>query len=558
MVIAAVKLILVIGSWFLTGYFIVPILFRKIIKYISEETLTIVSIALCLSMSVTAAYFNYSAALGAFIMGSILSETPIAYRIKQLTSPLRDVFAAVFFISIGMFINVQSILQHWPLMLAISGLAMIAKISITSISTFLTGQSVNTSVRTGFSMAPVGEFSFIIMSLGLSLNVTSLELYQMVIGVAAITTLVTPYLMRWSGSITEAINANLSARSKYFLDSYSAWVYRALVSYKKQVEYRKFVFRIIINAIVIAVIFTLVHDYLYPHFINLIQSPSIAKAASWIVALLLALPSIWGMVFSFSLINKGRQIPALFLSSVLAIIEIIVLSITYFNTWYIPIIIAAIVGASFIFIYRQLESSYQWVELHLTRVLKRKQHKKTRYEELAPWDTHLVEVIATNYASDSLVGKTLSENRLRQRFGINIVAIRRGSNIILAPRGEEKILLQDELIILGNDEQIDSFKKIAEDAHFQEKKEDMLGNFILSPIILEPDTSLVGKTIRDSHIRQQTGGLVVGLERNGHRMLNPDPSTVLKPHDLLLVVGQIGVVCNNIQEGQSREEEPIV
>ncbi|EKD45663.1 MAG: Na+/H+ antiporter, partial [uncultured bacterium] len=173
MVFATIKLILVIGSWFLSGYFIVPILFHKIIKYVSQETLTIVSIALCLSMAVIAAYFNYSSALGAFIIGSILSETPVAHRIKQLTNPLRDVFVAVFFISIGMLIDLNVILEQWPIILAISMLAIVGKVLATTMGAFLTGQGINTSVRIGFSMAPIGEFSFIIVGLGLRLDVVS-------------------------------------------------------------------------------------------------------------------------------------------------------------------------------------------------------------------------------------------------------------------------------------------------------------------------------------------------------------------------------------------------
>src|SRR3989304_10408118 len=533
MVLATMKLILVIGSWFLSGYFIVPILFRRIIKYVSQETLTIVSIALCLSMAVTAAYFNYSSALGAFMMGSILSETPVVHRIKQLTSPLRDVFVAVFFISIGMLMNLNIILEQWFVILVISILVIIGKILATSIGTFLTGQSLNTSVRVGFSMAPIGEFSFIIVGLGLRLNVTSPSLYQIIIGVAAVTTLATPYLIRISGGITQVLNTKLSDRSKYFLESYSAWVYRALASYKKQIEYRKFAVRLIMNGIIIAVIFNLTYNFILPQISRLIIDSNIAKISSWAAALFFASPFIWGMIFSFKLIDKNRQIPPLFLGMLLTTIEVIVLSVAYFKTWYIPLVIAIIVAMLFGLSYKQLGSSYEWFELHLVRMLRRRSQKQNKYEELAPWDTHLVEITVTNESPDSVVGKTLCENRLRSKFGVNVVAIRRGSKVILAPRGDEKILLRDELVILGNDEQIDSFKSHAEDLFFESKKEEILKNFTLKPVLLEPSNSFIGQTIRDSNIREQAGGLVVGLERNGFRILNPDTAIVLKAGGLL-------------------------
>lgn len=538
MILVVVKLLLVIGSWFLCGYFIVPILFRKIIKYVSQETLTIVSIALCLTLAVIAASFHYSTALGAFIMGSILAETPIAHRIKQLTCPLRDVFAAVFFISIGMLINIETVIQQWQIILAISALTIVGKILITTIGAFLTGQSLNTSVRAGFSMAPIGEFSFIIASLGLMLNVINDTLSQTIVGIAAITTLITPYLIRLSGGITNMLNVRLSDRSKYFLESYSAWVYRALASYKKQKNYRQFIVRILVNGLIIATIFTLTHDFVLPQLAYLEIKTNTAKIFSWVISMLTASPFIWGMLFSFKLIHKNRRLPPFFLGWSLTVMEIIVLSIFYFNTWYIPLIvaisIAMLVGVS----YKHLGEAYHWFEKHLVHILRRRQQKQTKYEELAPWDTHLVEVEATNESPDSVVGKTLNKSKLRQKFGINVVAIRRGSKTIFAPRGDEKILLRDELIVLGNDEQIDAFKKNAENKFFEATRENILKDFILSAILLDTDSPLIGKSIRDSNIREHTSGLVVGLERNGFRTLNPDTSVILQTNDLLLVVGK--------------------
>lgn len=545
-----IKLIVVVGSWFLSGYFIVPVLFRRIIRYVNQETLTIVSIALCLMLVVTAAYFHYSTALGAFIMGSILSETPLADRIKQLITPLRDVFAAIFFISIGMLIDVKILFFHWPLVLAIAAFAIISKILITSIGTFLSGQSMNTSVRVGFSMPPVGEFSFIIISLGLALNVISNLLYQIVIGTAAITILTTPFLINLSDQISKKIENHLSERSKHFLIGYSAWIYRTLASYQRQSIYRKFIARLVINGIVVAVIFTITRDFILPQITNLTTPINVAEILSWVVALIFSSPFIWGMLFAFKSISptsKTKQLPALFLGGLLTTFEIIILSIAYFHNRYIALVILIIATILFSLFYQQLEKSYHWFELRLERNLRKKHQKQTQYEELAPWDTHLVEAVATNESPTAMVGKTLEECKLRQTFGINIVAIHRGSKVILAPRGNEKILPQDKLIVLGNDEQIDSFKKNIEDIFFEPKNENILKDFSLKAIMLERNNPLIGQTIRNSKIREQTCGLVVGLERNGFRILNPDPSTILKTHDLLLIVGKEETMCHALQ-----------
>lgn len=545
MIFAVMKLVFVIGTWFLSGYFIVPILFRRIIKYISQETLTIVSVALCLILSVIAVHFHYSAALGAFIMGSILAETPLVARIRKLTIPLRDVFAAVFFISIGMLIDLKILLEQWPIILMISVFTIVSKILVTSIGTFLAGQGGNTAVRVGFSMIPIGEFSFIIVSAGATLHMTSSALYQTVVGVAAITILVTPYFIKLSNGIVKKLDQSLSERSKYFLESYSAWVFRALASYKKQTEYRRFILRLLANGVIVLVIFNLTYNFILPQLKYLLANVDIATICSWIIAVLLSLPFIWGMLFSFRLIHRNRQIPPLFLGGTLTIVQIIILSVAYFNTWYIPLVIAGIIVVFFILSYKHLGKAYYWFERYVIYLLRMRRQKQVQYEELAPWDTHLVEVVVNNNDSAaSVVGKTLSESKLRQRFSINIVAIRRGSQVILVPRGDEKILLQDRLIVLGNDAQIEAFKKIVETVAFDPEYEDILKDFVLKAAVLEPNNPLIGKSIRDSNIREQIYGFVVGLERNGFRILNPDPGTILRANDLLLVVGKETALFN--------------
>ncbi len=539
MLFASIKLIVVIGSWFILGYFIVPLLFRRIINYVSAESLTIVSIALCLLMAVIAAYFNYSTALGAFIMGSILAETPLAKRITQLTNPLRDLFAAVFFISVGMLIDIQNIFEHWQLIFGLSLLAVAARVIITVVGTFLTGQSINTSIRSGFSMSPIGEFSFIIMGLGLSLGAVKSSTYQIIIGMAAITTLISPYLIKVSKIITNKLDQHLSEHSKYLLDSYSAWVYRALANYKKHVGYRKFMFRLVFNGIIIGAIFYATGKFVLPHLSDLIGNNHLAKTYSWILAILISSPFIWGMLFGCNLIDKNRRVPALFLSWSITFLEIAILSIAYFSSWYIPMIVMMIITILFASFYKNLGEFYHWLEWHLSHMLKRKnQQKQSKYEELAPWDTHLVEINVTNGNEKSLAGKTLNENQIRQKFGINIVAIRRGSNVLLTPRGEEQILLGDELVVLGNDEQIDAFRQVIEDSEFDLKRAEVLKEFSLHALLLDEESPFIGKSIRESSIREKSHGIVVGLERRGFRRLNPDPATTLKVGDFLLIVGK--------------------
>lgn len=540
---AVIKLILVVGSWFLIGYFMMPILFRKIMHFVNSETLTITSIALCLMLVSAAAYFDYSVALGSFIMGSILAETSLVHRVEELVRPVRDIFAAVFFISVGMLIDPKIIIEQFPVVLLISAITIVSKITVTGLSTFLTGQSANTSLRVGFGMAQIGEFSFIIAGLGITLGVTSKDLYPIIVAVSAITTFTTPYLIKLSGHLSVRLEEQLSERAKYWLGRYSAWIYRESAGSKMQGFYGKAILRLIINSIIVSVIFTLTDRQLLPKVIEVLSTELLAKILCWVLAILLASPFIWGMLFSFYTKTKQYQgksslTPGIVLTWIFTAAEVIILSAVQFDTWLITIFATLLAILFFSLAYRRLEKFYYWFEDRLVSNLQQKDIVTSRYVELAPWDSHLVEVVVGN--DSPFANNILGDLELRQKFGVNIVAIYRNGNILLAPRGDEIILSQDKLIILGNDEQIDPFRTLAEKGSSSFHVPDLLRDFALKPFLLAHSDSRIGKTIRNSKIREKTAGIVVGLERNGIRILNPDPATVLQENDVLLIVSKVG------------------
>jgi len=542
MLLSIINLIIVVGGWFLIGYFLVPTLFNRIKNYASQETITIVSVALCLFLVSVAAHFHYSSALAAFIMGSILAETPLANNIEQTVRPMRDLFAAVFFISVGMLIDPKIVMQQWQYVLLISIFVIAGKILSVTISSFLTGQSYKTSLRVGFSLAQIGELSFIIAGLGISLHVTNSSIYQLLIISSAVTAFVTPYFIKLSGHINNQLDNVLPKHLQYILDSYSAWVYRISIGSSNISIYRKVVTQLVLNGIVVAIVFALTNNLILPEMVVLIDPIYLAQTISWAIAIVLSSSFIWGMLFSFtplSLIeqNRTKLVMPLFLIWLVTIVEIAVLSEAYFHNWLVMLTLIVITILLFSLLHKQLEKSYLWFRRRLLSNIRKIGRKQARYEELAPWDTHLVEI--TVPANFPFLNKTLSECDLRQKFGINIVAIKRGSQIISAPRGEARMLPYDQLIILGNDEQIDSFKKtIMGFSNSEQEDSDLLKNFALKGIILEQGSPLVGKTIRDSKIREQTHGVVVGLERERKHILNPDYFTTLKVGDMLLIVGE--------------------
>ncbi len=538
------QLLFIVGGWFLIGYFIVPTFLRGVARFANQEILTILSIALCLVLVTIAAYFNYSTALGAFIMGSILAETPLVHRIESIIRPIRDIFAAVFFISVGMLIDPKIIITYFPTIMIITGVYLCGKIFSTTFGALLTGQSLSTSVRIGFGVAQIGEFSFIIASLGLALNVTGDRLYPIVVAVSAITTFTTPYLLRFSGYLAKELEIKIPYAAKQFLDGYSAWVYRTLASSESHSLYRNAIIRIILNGIVVAIIFTMVQHLLLPEIAHIIQKKWILRSSTWSIAMILSSPFIWGMLFALRpLTSTGRTKDLVFRSTPIIIcwlvtaVEINILSITYFHTLFTTSLLI-IVTFIFSFIsFKQLEKSYAWFERKLVNNISSKKDSRARYKRLAPWETHFVEIIISD--ESALIGKTLTQSQLRQLYEINIVAIYRGTKEILAPRGDQYIFSQDKLIVLGNDEQIEAFRDVATRMSSAPSIEmETLENFTLKAIILDDTNPIVNLSIRESRIREEAKGLVVGLERGDSRILNPDPATILRAGDLLLIVGE--------------------
>jgi len=198
---AAIKLILVTGAWFLLGYFFILTFFRRALQDASQEILTILSVALCLFLVCVADYFNYSTALGAFVMGAILAETTLIHKITQLIEPLKNIFAAVFFVSVGMLIDPTIIWKNLGLVIIICLITIIGKLIITGVGAFFAGQNIDNSIRIGFSMAQIGEFSFVIAALGLTLNIINDSLYPIIVAVSAITTFSTPYFIKLSMNV---------------------------------------------------------------------------------------------------------------------------------------------------------------------------------------------------------------------------------------------------------------------------------------------------------------------------------------------------------------------
>ena len=214
------KLVMYIAIWFIMGILLIPTFLKKFKKHLNDETLTIFSIGLCLGMVLLAVQSGFSSALGAFVMGSVLAETIDAERIEHLVQPVKNIFGSIFFVSVGMMINPALLLQYWLPITIITLVVIFGQILFGSLGTLLSGQPLRVALQTGFSLVQIGEFAFIIATLGQSLKVTDTSLYPIVVAVSVITTFLTPYIMKLAYPTLSFLEKHMSQDTKKILDSY--------------------------------------------------------------------------------------------------------------------------------------------------------------------------------------------------------------------------------------------------------------------------------------------------------------------------------------------------
>jgi CPA2 family monovalent cation:H+ antiporter-2 len=527
---AAGKLLLIAGSWFIAGYFVVPRFVRWVGKRGNEETLTVVSLGLCLSLVAVADYFGYSAALGAFIMGSILAETSEVGRIEKQIEPLRDLFVAVFFVSVGMQLDFRTLSNHGGELAIITGALMFGKLFAATTGALVSGQRLGTAMQVGFSLGQIGEFSFIIGGLGISLGVLSKDVFSIIVVVSIITTFTTPYLIRLAGPLALKAEARLPERLIAVLDRYAGWI----TERENDVANRRDFFRALmiwtINGILVSVTFVLVRQ--------LTQRDDFSELLGWGIALVASMPFIWGMLGSFARLSQGGT---LVWSRLFAITWIGLLSTQFFPLRFaIAITLGGVTLFSIIF-YRRLEASYRWFESEFSSAFVTSPHTHDHQElhRLAPWDAHLVRLRV--HPNSEIVTFSIGESQLRSRYGVNVVVIQRGNRSIVAPNPSERILPDDGLLVLATDEQIEAVRTLIElpSVHLGPMKAlSTTEDFDLRGIRVGAETYFDGRSIRDAGIRERFGAIVVGIERSGKRILGPESTLTLETGDLLWLVGE--------------------
>lgn len=536
------KLVFFLIIWFIGGIFFIPTLLKKTKHLLSDEMLLIISLALCLMMVILAANVGFSPALGAFIMGSIIAETTQAEHIEHLVKPVKDLFGAIFFVSVGMLINPHTLFTH-AVPVAILTIVTIFGQSISStIGALLSGQPLKQSVQTGMSLSQIGEFSFIIATLGMTLHVTSSFLYPIVVAVSAVTTFTTPFMIKMSTPFSEFLSKKLPRKWIKKIERYSANAQALTSASNWQIVIHAYIVQVTIYSVIIFAAILLSSKYILP----LVDGFKFGNALGALITLVALSPFLWALSLRRVAVNEVAILMAerkyrgpivmMFLFRFLLTIFFIGFLL---NIFFSPIVafVTLIVAMIVYFIFKKkLNKEYHKIENHFLKNLNAREIIKAKRSrsDLSPWDGHMTFFeISTE---SNIVGKTLEELKIREQIGINIAFIKRGEIMINIPNKNERLFPGDEICVIGTDAQLKEFKSYLDQHEIDIPDTPIQSEIVLRQIELKNE-AFIGKSIRQSQLREKTSGLVVGIEKKGNRILNPESDIILEKDDILWIVG---------------------
>ena len=556
--------------WSLLGIYLIPSFLKKIKPFLNDETLLIIALGFCLGMVMIAAKAGFSSALGAFVMGSLLAETIEAEKIEKLVKPVKDLFAAIFFVSVGMMIQPDLLIEYLVPICILTILVIIGQIFFGSLGVLLSGQPLKIALQSGFSLTQIGEFAFIIASLGVSLKVTDDYLYPVIVAVSVVTTFLTPYMIRMATPVYQLIDNYLPSSIKLMLNRYSS----GSNTVKHKSTWNKLLKSMLLDVILYTVltIFSIIIFFTYVNPIireNILGFKGALLSLSIILAIIL--PFLWAIImkknhspeflklWNDSKFNRGPLVSLIAIKLLLCASILMPVIVHIFNVASGVGFIITLLILLMIILSKKLKKRSLSIE---KRFIDNFNGKTTDSNIGSPLtdnilkslpfnDLHLMDFVVGQ--ESSIVGRSLKEINFRQKYGINIVSIIRGERQINIPRGEERLYPFDKIIIVGTDEELDLFQEIIQkqDKEYRDQLAQSFNNNIkIEQFNIEPDSPLIGRSIQQSDIRDKNACLILGIERDGKSMMNPPSQTLFKENDNVWVAGEYRQIVQ-LSEGLS-------
>ncbi len=557
------KLIFFLVLWFVVGTYLLPSFLRRMRKYLNEETLLIVSMGLCLGMAVLATYTGFSSALGAFVMGSILSSTNEVERIENTVKPIKDLFGAVFFISVGMLVNIDALVEYAVPILILSAIVIIGQSTLATFGMLISGHPLRSAMQSGFCLSQIGEFSFIIASLGISLGVMDKFLYPIVVAVSVVTTFTTPYMIKLADPCYRKIEPHIPARIKKRLDNYADS--KTVINDSKSL-WRKiavsYLSNILLYGILLIAIMMISHTWLIPTLENLLPT-NVGRLIATIITVCAMSPFLWAIALKridnkllYTLWNDGEnnQVPIVLLllfRYAVAIAFLIGFLLTVYS--YIGMIIGVILFIALMSVFsKDMQKQFAKLEQNFLDNLNQRERSK-RGRGLIN-NLHIASMKLQE--KSELAGILLSESNLRKKYGVNIVSIIRGARRINIPGGHTRIFPGDILGVIGTDEQIKKFLTVVEPVQ-EDDIESASQEVIYAYVYINEHSQWVGKSTYELGMRDKYRCLLVGIERGKDTFLHPDGTIKIAPHDVIWIAGEPDSInkIRHIARGNETEEK---
>lgn len=544
------KLVFFLIMWFAVGTFLLPTILNKNRRFLNSETLLIVSMGLCLGMAVFSVYCGFSLALGAFVMGSILAGTSFAEKIEHVTMPVKDLFGSVFFISVGMMVNPTVIVNYATPILILSAVVITGMIIFGTFGMLVTGQTLRVAIESGFSLTQIGEFAFIIATLGMQLGVLDPTIYPIVVAVSVLTTFTTPYFIRMADPVYDFVAAHLPERLHFLINRYTSHASaESETGMLWSTLLKRYVWRVLLYSSVLIAISLVAEKWLMPWLLDvaprwgrfLCASASIAAMAPFLLAM--SLPA-----------SKKTERERLIAANARFDVPLVVMTIFRllialgFVMYLLSSIYSLGVGITFgmaifimiLFVFsKRVKRRMSRIETKFLDNLNERELRRSGRNNNIISNLHLA-FMTVGYACP-FVGERLIDSGIRTRYGVSIASIQRGGTLIPVPSGETRVFPGDSIGVIGTDEEIQTLLPIVEaqpdDFDGPVKATDLK----LTSVQLSETSPLLGKNVAESQLSTTYASLLVSIMRD-EKYITLDATTTFKPHDVLWLVGNPAIL----------------
>ena len=560
LVYSMLKLLFFLVVWFLGGIFLVPTVLRWARKFMSEETLTVFSVGLCFLMVVLANLAGFSSALGAFIMGSILAETLEAEKIHELTTPIKNLFGAIFFVSVGMMVDPRILVEYWWQILVITIILLIFKPLSNVVGRLLAGVDLKQSMQGGFCFSQIGEFSFIIATLGLSYGVIDDFLYPIIVSVSIITTFLTPYAIKSATPCYGWVTKHLPRR---WLEKFENIDLGIKVRSGKKVTMGGFVSHqlkniVIYLAIIIAVV--LISFSICSFVMRFVPAPW-NSAISTALALVIVSPFLWAMGFKHTLANTTKKLmeASKFNRTIILVVFILrflivwvvatsvirhFLNVSFWSHLHIGSPWFRFINVGFGLVYaimlRVLSPAMKFYkrieERFMDNLNKRQKVQVFSIPEILQENCHLQKMKLSPDSPYS--GKLIKDTDFRDNYNVSVVRVERGKQVFELPKSDFQLFPYDKITFVGHEDHLRLLVSRVEAFDERLVAEHGESDVEMYKVEVTPDSPFVGVSLMNSGLADQYEAMVIAIERDGDFILNPSARITFKPHDYVWFVAQ--------------------